>query len=155
MIDLYSEFKALVEELQKEGLEYALCGGLAMAVYSVPRATVDIDILTTEMSMAGVEKAAKKCGFDIGALPMSFKGGSINIRRLSKIEKGSGDVLMLDILVVTGEVEEVWRTRKLMDWDGGTFWVVSKKGLIRLKSLRGSPQDISDIEALKGAENES
>jgi len=149
MLDLYKEFKALVNELQSEGLEYALCGGLAMAVYAIPRATTDIDILVEKSSVTKVEKIARRRGFEIKALPMSFKGGSIIINRLSKIEKESGDILSLDILVVTSEIEPIWVTRKEMKWDNGKFWVVSREGLIKLKSIRGSLQDKSDIEALK------
>lgn len=34
-------------------------------------------------------------------------------------------------------------------WEGGTLSVVSRAGLIALKSLRSSPQDMADIVALE------
>ncbi len=36
MIDLYEEFKLVVTALAEKGIDYALCGGLAMAVYGFP-----------------------------------------------------------------------------------------------------------------------
>ena len=44
-MDLFEEFSKLVAEFKKEKIDYALCGGLAMAVYAYPRATIDIDIM--------------------------------------------------------------------------------------------------------------
>jgi hypothetical protein len=45
MVSLYDELKALVAALNEEGVPYALCGGLAMAVHGFVRATEDIDLL--------------------------------------------------------------------------------------------------------------
>ncbi|NOT58834.1 MAG: hypothetical protein HOP19_01280 [Acidobacteria bacterium] len=45
MLNLYEELKLLIARLNESGESYALCGGLAMAVHGVPRATVDIDLL--------------------------------------------------------------------------------------------------------------
>ena len=43
--DLFRELTSLLSALDEEGIDYALCGGLAMAVHGYPRATVDIDLL--------------------------------------------------------------------------------------------------------------
>ncbi|MCU1265993.1 MAG: hypothetical protein JWM21_2311 [Acidobacteria bacterium] len=45
MLDLYDEFRLLMGALNDQGIEYALCGGVAMAVYDRPRATIGIDLL--------------------------------------------------------------------------------------------------------------
>ena len=45
VLDLYDELKAVLSALEKAEVPYALCGGLALAVYGHPRATVDIDLL--------------------------------------------------------------------------------------------------------------
>jgi len=44
-MDILEELKELIKKLNQEEIEYALCGGLAMAIYALPRATLDIDIL--------------------------------------------------------------------------------------------------------------
>jgi len=154
MLDLYEELKSLVRRLEETGTEYALCGGLAMAVHGVPRATVDIDILVPPGNLARVEELVRGLGFTIEANPMSFAGGEVRIRRFSKIDPDSEDVLSLDIVLVTDALEEVWRDRAPLEWEEGPLTVVDKRGLIRMKRLRGSDQDGADIRALQERSDE-
>ena len=44
-MDILDELKTLTKTLKEENIEYALCGGLALAIYAFPRATLDIDIM--------------------------------------------------------------------------------------------------------------
>lgn len=44
-MDLYVELVHLAQTFEREGLDYALVGGLAVAVWGLPRATQDIDLL--------------------------------------------------------------------------------------------------------------
>lgn len=80
---------------------------------------------------------------------MTFHGGAVEIRRLSKIHEG-GQFLSLDVLLVTPETTEAWSTRQEMEWEFGRLTVVSREGLIALKSLRGSGRDRDDIDQLQG-----
>jgi hypothetical protein len=148
MLDLYDELKTLTARLDSDGVAYALCGGLAMAVYGLTRATVDIDLLIPEECLNAAEVSARDLGYTISAAPMSFAGGAVEIRRISKLDPGSGDLLMLDLLLVTSSLAEVWRTRQEVEWEHGSLWVVSRSGLIALKRLRSSGQDLDDIARL-------
>ena len=56
---------------------------------------------------------------------------------------------MLDLLLVTPTILPVWESRREVEWEHGTLWVVSYDGLIALKSLRGNGQDLEDISRLK------
>ena len=42
MSNLLDEFKAITEALNSAGIEYAVCGGWAMAIHGLPRTTQDI-----------------------------------------------------------------------------------------------------------------
>ncbi len=44
-VDLEQELISLAAVLASEGIPYALCGGLALAVHGFQRATKDIDFL--------------------------------------------------------------------------------------------------------------
>lgn len=149
MLDLYNEFRQVIEALDKQAVEYAICGGMAMAIYDRPRATVDIDLLILSESLDRVKAIAKALGYTIRGLDMTFAKGAIEIRRVSKIDSETGFVLSLDLLLVTPEIREVWDSRLDADWEGGKLSVVSRSGLIALKVLRGSPQDHADISALR------
>jgi hypothetical protein len=149
MLDLYDEFNKVVTLLAEHTIDYALCGGLALAVYGIPRATIDIDLLIMPESLETVMPLARELGYKKETLPMRFTDRGIEIRRVSKIDQDSGDILMLDLLLVTPAILPVWKSRKEVAWEHGTLWVVSRDGLIALKSLRGSGQDLEDISRLK------
>lgn len=148
-MDLLVELQNIIEAFDKEKIDYALCGGLALAVYARPRATLDIDIMVDPGLLDKTKQIVEKLGFNIPAMPMTFKEGSVRIHRMTKIENESGEHLVLDLLIVTPETKPSWDSRLSVDWEGGTLKVLSPKGLIMLKLLRKSGQDMDDIEYLK------
>jgi Nucleotidyl transferase of unknown function (DUF2204) len=148
-MDILTELKTLVARLDNEGIAYALCGGLAMAVYALPRATLDIDIMIDLSSLEKTKIAIRELGFTMEALPMDFQGGKVRIHRVSKIEPATGETLVLDLLIVTPELTRAWESRTGVEWEGGTLSVVSPEGLILLKSFRMSGQDQDDIRYLR------
>jgi hypothetical protein len=143
---LSEEFDRLIEALEREGLDYALAGGLAVAVWGAPRATKDIDLLVQPDQLEAVRKCAGACGFDIEADPMTFQDG-MELRRLSKTE--GGDLLTLDLILVDAALAEAWRTRQRVATRRGGLWVVSREALIGMKARAARPQDVFDIERLK------
>lgn len=149
MLDLYEELKTLVSRLNTAKAEYALCGGLALAVYGIPRATVDIDIMVQRAKLEEVHNLVRELGYIMKARPMTFAQEAIEIHRVSKVDPESGDLFSLDFLLVTPEIDSVWRSRREVEWEDGKLWLVSREGLITLKSLRGSGQDLDDIQRLK------
>ena len=155
MLDLYEELKGLIARLDEGGIQYALCGGLALALYGIPRATVDIDILIQRESLAPIQAIVGGLGYIIKAEPMTFAQGDVEIHRFSKEDEETGYWLPLDFLLVTPRTERVWENRQERQWEEGTLWVVSQEGLIYLKSLRGSGQDLEDIQKLKDGTDES
>ena len=129
MLDLEQELGAVVDALTAEKIEYALCGGLAMAVHGAPRATIDIDLLVREEDVERIRGAVGRLGFTFRAFP-----------------------LMLDLLLVTPELEGAWLGREMRHWRDGVLTVVSREGLIQLKTYRSSTQDRADIERLETLE---
>ena len=148
MLDIYDEFRRLVDVFDAQEVDYALCGGMAMAVYKRPRMTIDIDILIPPEFLERVISIASELGYNIRGKDLSFENGAVEIRRVSKIDAASGDLLSLDFLLVTPQLQSVWASRVISEWDEGTFSVVSRAGLIAMKKLRMSGQDLDDIEAL-------
>jgi hypothetical protein len=155
VFDLYEEFKSIVSALEEHGIDYAVCGGLAMAIHGLPRATVGIDLLILGESLNEVRELARTLGYTIEAFPMTFSHGAVEIRCVSKVDQETGIVLSLDMLLVTPEIVEIWQSRIEVAWESGNLWVVSRLGLMALKSLRSSDQDLADIERLKESEYES
>jgi hypothetical protein len=151
MATLLQELLDITSDLDRNGIEYAVCGGLAMAIHGFARATMDIDVLIRAESLEKSYKVAAEKGFDIKELDMSFKDGATEIRRVSKIDN-DGEVLSLDLLLVTPSVEDVWESREQVRLQENLLSVVSKTGLIKMKTLANRPQDLADIERLQNDE---
>jgi len=155
MIDLYQELRSLIIVLNRREIPYALCGGLSLAVYGIPRATLDIDLLIPEESLASIRPLVSELGYQIEAGWMNLAGGDIKMFRVTKIDSEDDDRLPLDLILVTPPVEMAWATRKKKRWEGEDLWVVSREGLMAMKSLRGSGQDRDDLKKLKALEDEN
>ncbi len=144
---LVEELRLLVSEFNDREIEFALCGGLAVAAHGFTRATQDIDFLIREESLEKAYAAAAAVGFDIRGLDISFKERTVEIRRVSKIV--GEDVISLDLLLVTPFVEDVWDGREAKEFEGEVITLVSRDGLIKMKKQAGRPQDLADIERLE------
>ena len=144
---LIEELRLLVDSFNRNGIDFALCGGLAVAAHGLVRATLDIDFLIREEKLDEAYKAAAKVGYDIRGLDISFKERTVEIRRVSKIV--GEDVISLDLLLVTPHVENVWQTRESIEFMGQQLFVVSRAGLIEMKRQAGRPQDLADIDRLE------
>jgi hypothetical protein len=152
MLDLYEEFAVLIDALENAKTEYAVCGGLAMAIHGLPRATIDVDLIAPAKAGDQVLDIAHRLGYTISAEPMTFAAGAVPIRRVTKIDSTVHDLLSLDLLLVTPATESAWQTRMRVRWERGEVWVVSRQGLVSLKRLRGSGQDQDDIRRLEEVE---
>jgi hypothetical protein len=121
MATLLDEFKSITEALNDARIEYAVCGGWAMAIHGLPRATVDIDLLIRAEDLNLVLDIAREDGFEIEGLPRHF---DIEIRRISKIDSESNQLITLDLLLVAEDEQDIWTDRKIVDWKEGQTSVV-------------------------------
>lgn len=152
MATLLDELSQLISALDDGGIEYAVCGGLALTIHGFPRATFDIDVLIRPESLEKAYEIAARFEYDIRGLDMSFKERAVEIRRVSKIDS-DGEILPLDFLLVTRHIEDVWETREKLIWQDKILWIVSREGLIKMKELAGRDKDLIDIGRLKDEEN--
>jgi len=152
MPNLFEEFRAVVAALGGARVPYAICGGIAMSIHAHPRATIDIDLLAPPEAVVKIVEALLPRGFvRRERTPTRLAEGEIVMHRLTKIVPGDPEVLALDVIEVRpGVTEDAWQTRAGAEWEGHSVTVVSRAGLIGLKRLRGSPQDLADITVLEG-----
>jgi hypothetical protein len=71
----------------------------------------------------------------------------MEVRRVTKID--GSDTLTLDFLLAHGPLLTVLLERIRVETLAGTFSVVSREGLIRMKAWAGRPQDLADIARLR------
>lgn len=153
-MDLYQELISIIETFNNANIDYAVCGGIAVALHGYPRFTKDLDFLVKKEDIKTIEKIVEKLGYEFTSGIIPFASGTPQARqiyRISKIE--NNEAFTLDFLFVTPIYEDIWEDRELFEWQGHDLQVVSKSGLVKMKQLAGRKQDLLDIEKLKEAED--
>jgi len=59
VIDFLDEFIRIVAALEASGVEYAVCGGWALALHGAARATDDIDLVVTASGVDAARETAR------------------------------------------------------------------------------------------------
>ena len=91
MLDLYDEFRGLITAFEAAGVEYAVCGGLAMAIHvtKVQKETGDelsVDLLVVTPAMHSVWETRRDREWEGLALWVVSREGLAQLKRL----RGSG-----------------------------------------------------------------
>lgn len=156
--DLIAELEILVEAFEREHIEYAVCGGLAVGYHGFVRATKDIDLLVRDAQVADALRVARASGFDIPARKITFglaAGTPREVQRVSKMDPATGTMLTLGLLVVAPDLEDVWKTRIIIEPVAGkTMSIVSREGLATMKRMAGRPQDLVDLQRLENLDDD-
>lgn len=141
-MNIQEECLQILRALHSGGVDYALCGGLAVAIHGFPRFTQDIDLLIRQDDVEAAKAAVRTVGFldDSGLIRLSEDDV---FYRLIKVvgEK----YLMLDLVFVTPKFQDVWDQRVDFDVEGIPIRVVSRQGLIKMKRIAGRPIDLNDL----------
>jgi len=147
-MNVFEEFNRLAKELETRKVRYALVGGVAMAFYTEPRFTRDIDLLIDSEDYEKAKGILEKEGYLESASPWTFKRVPIELHRFLKVI--DEDEMNIDILIA--EIEEVRRIIRdsvEAESEEGRIKIASRKDLIWLKRMRDSKQDQADIEKLE------
>ena len=146
-MNLFDELRGVLAALEAEGVEYALVGGLAVAVWGAPRATKDIDLLIRREDIGRAKATLRTRGFTLEALPFEFKDGS-EVHRINKVD-AAGDLMTVDLMLVDRNVEGVWDSRIRLPFGDGSVAVAGREALIGMKARAARPQDLMDIQNLQ------
>ncbi len=150
MLTLESELRELVQLFNEAKIEYALCGGMAVALHGYPRFTKDIDFLIPPESLNRAKEVAALAGFldESGRIPFPDS----DVYRILKIE--GTEYRILDLLVPKRLDTIAWTQRQWFDWNGLPICSVSRDGLIEMKLAAGRDVDRIDIKQLGFTEDE-
>jgi hypothetical protein len=146
-VTLYDELGGVLTQLDRANVEYALVGGLAVAVWGAPRATKDIDLLVQRHDLSRALDAVKVAGFTLAALPFEFKDGT-EVQRVNKVDP-AGNLMTVDFMLVDRNLESAWASRMRLPLAEGHVVVVSRDALIAMKARAARPQDLADIQNLQ------
>ena len=150
---------AAVAALERAGLQAALYGGLALAVYGEPRETKDADLAVATVTAAAGHAALKAAGIDGVIAFAAVRFGGLSIGRVSII--GGGKLNMIDLVTpLSPRYADRVMTRVIRgSLDGQELSVVAPEDFILLKVLSTREKDLEDartvVDALAGRLDES
>ena len=82
-----------------------------------------------------------------GRMPVGDKPASAwEIARVSKVI--GKDIPALDLFLVGPDIQSVWDSRLVAEFNGRMISVISREGLRTLKRISGRKQDLRDLEQL-------
>ncbi len=143
---IQSDFKELLQLLEKHNVEYMIVGGYAVAFHGYPRLTKDLDIFyrLTEMNVENLTSALVEFGFSIEAVQASKLSdpGDLVAFGLPPVRVD----LMNSITGVTFEEAAANLIRKTFDDMTARF--IGREDLIRNKQATTRLQDKLDVEKL-------
>jgi len=150
VVDLEQHLADAVDALAQDGVPHALCGGLALAVHGVPRATNDIDLLVQEGDLDRALAALARAGFTLRAGPVPLAVNTPSPQRLYRATRLLGaDHVTVDVLLVSPAYLAAWEGRLCVQWNGRPLWVVSREGLASMKRMSRRMRDLADLERLE------
>ncbi|MBN1593588.1 MAG: nucleotidyltransferase family protein [Candidatus Coatesbacteria bacterium] len=151
--DIADELRSIAIALNESQIDYAVCGGLALAIHGCPRATEDIDILIREEDLDRISSLLRAKGFTVSAGPIPLGAGKENKLSIHRVMKlGADDSLTVDLVLVPHFMEEIWRDREIVQAGDYDLSVVSLDGLKQMKRMSGRLHDLADIGRLEELE---
>jgi hypothetical protein len=151
-MNVFVEFTHLVKELETSKVEYALIGGVAMAFYTEPRFTRDIDLLVDSEDYEKTKDILERNRYFESITPLKFEKLRVKLHRFLKVI--DEDEMIIDLLVAeTEETRKIIRDSVEAESEQGKVRLASRENLIWLKKMRDSKQDHADIEKLEDEEN--
>lgn len=146
-LDVTAAVISLCEALEAASIEYALSGAIALAYWTVPRATVDIDI-AVNVAPAGIQHLLATLGAADCKIPADARAaaqrGDLGVRC-----HGVRVDLFLPVLAIS---HEAVARRVRMPFAQAQVWILRAEDLVIFKLLFGRTKDFADIERLLAAQ---
>jgi hypothetical protein len=143
---MLNQLLGVFASFQKHNVKYVVIGGIASILYGVPRATFDLDILietTPDNAQRLLDALADaKLGTAFLTSADELLAHEITIFK---------DLVRIDVQTFTPGLEfrNAWENRNTIEYQGQSFFVVSKDDLIASKRAAGRARDLEDVRLLE------
>jgi predicted nucleotidyltransferase len=146
-MELFQDYEDLLKAFNAQSVKYLVVGAYAVAYYTEPRYTKDIDIWVgpSKTNAAKVHRALKEFGAPlINITPEDFS------TRGTTYQIGVPPV-RIDIMTELGGVSfaEAWRKRKTARYGGTPAHMIGLEELIIAKRVAGRERDVVDLAKLE------
>ena len=145
-MSLPKDWRAFIESLNSNGVEYLIVGPVALAHHGLPRYTGDLDVLVrnTAENAQRLERMLRDFGFGGLGLKQADFVNSYQVIQLGLPPN------RIDLLTsMTGvSFDEAWAEKVEAELEGMKVNILGRQALIRNKKATRRAQDLADLEAL-------
>jgi hypothetical protein len=147
MLAVSHDIRDLLRLFRKHGVEFAVCGGHAVAFHGYPRVTMDVDLLVAPdpENAARVMRALRAFGFGNAGIPAAAflkEGAAVTLGA----QPNQVDILTSMSRTPTRAVLSRAEAGRLA---GVPVRFVARKDLLEAKQQAGRKKDLADIEGLR------
>lgn len=146
-MSFHQDFEDLLRRLNEKNVRYLLVGAHAVAYYSEPRYTKDIDIwIDPEPNNAkNVYEALKKFGAPLDVIKVE------DLTNPEMVFQIGVEPVRIDILMGIGNIKfsSAWKGKEESLFGKTKVYIIGIKDLIEAKKLSERPQDKLDLDKLK------
>ena len=143
---LPKDWRAFIESLNSNGVDYLIVGAVALAHHGVPRYTGDLDVLVRNSADNASRPEATLQTFEFGELGLK-QADFVNSYQVVRLGLPPNRIDLLSS--ITGlPFDEAWAERVEVDLDGIRVNFIGRQAMIRNKKATARAQDLADLEAL-------
>jgi hypothetical protein len=146
-----TDFRALIEALVAEAVDFVIVGGIALVVQGAARTTLDLDVCYSR-EPSNLERLARA----LAPLTPTLRGApaglpfKLDVRTLRSglnftLETAKGELDLLGEITGIGEFDSVSRAAIEMELYGRRVRVLGLDGLERAKRSAGRLKDLADL----------
>ncbi len=143
---MLNRLRDVFRSFQRHEVRYIVIGGVASVIHGVPRTTFDLDILidATPDNARNLLEALLDARFGTASLTDTEELLSNEITIFK-------DRVRIDVQTSTPglEFKEAWKRRKVVEYQGQTFYIASLEDLIASKKAAGRDIDLEDVRLLE------
>ena len=148
--EILRKIKLVTNFLNKEKIDFLVCGGIAFSSLVYPRSTVDLDLILDlkEEELEGFKNSLQKKFKNLFINPKIMVFGPVSIFRVVFIEKDKE--FIVDFLFLNEEyLKEALKRKIIVDFFKIKLPIVSPEDLFLLKKLTKRGRDEEDCEEVK------
>lgn len=147
-----------VQALEAGGLACAVCGGLALAAYGVPRETRDVDVAVADVTAAAASSALSAAGLDVVVAFDDVRFGGLRVGRVTLLggtrhtPSPTTGLNVLDLVRPRSPRYAVAVLARAVEGSlrGARIRLVSPEDFVLLKLLASRDRDLEDAAGVLG-----
>ncbi len=147
---LPKDWRAFIESLNSNGVEYVVVGAVALAHHGAPRYTGDLDVLVGNSTENATRLESALAQFGLAPLGLKAADFKDSYRVIQLGVPPSRIDLLTSLTGVT--FDEAWASRVETVVEGARVNFIGREALIQNKRRTGRAQDRADLEALGARE---